>query len=74
MEHLEEKKAALETAMKVASRLLKKGLTPDEFNGLVSFLQEDVLRELLMSGCFAETSDALVRRQELLARLGNKNE
>lgn len=74
MEHLEEKKAALESAMKVASRLLKKGLSPDEFNGLVSFLQEDILRELLMSGCVANTPETEARRLELLSRLGSKNE
>jgi hypothetical protein len=70
MEHLEKQKEGIDKAMKVATRLLKKGLTADEFNGLVSFLQEDILRELLFTGTTAEVID---RRQELLAKL-NKND
>jgi hypothetical protein len=72
--HLEEKKEAIENAMKVANRLMKKGLTADEFNGLISFLQEDVLRSLLMSASGANASEAEARRQELLSRLGPKND
>lgn len=70
LENLEQQKKALETAMKVANRLMKKGLTADEFAGLVSFYQEDILRELLMKGT---TASVLDRRDELLARL-NKND
>lgn len=74
IENLKEKQASLETAMKVASRLVKKGLSADEFNSLISFLQEDVLRELLMLGAVADTSETESRRQELLERLGKKSD
>jgi hypothetical protein len=68
MQMLEAQKEALENAMKVAKRLMKKGLTAEEFEGLISFLQEDILRSLLNKGATASA----IRRQELIDRLTAK--
>lgn len=70
MEHLQKQKESLETAMKVGDRLTKKGLTADEFQGLMTFIQEDILRELLFMGVTASADE---RRLELLARLSKDN-
>jgi hypothetical protein len=75
MDNLEKQKKNLEIATKVASRLLKKGLTSDEFAGLISYYQEDILRELLMTGTTA--GKTLDRRDELIAKMqgaANKND
>ena len=71
LEHLEKQEEAIQKAMKVAKRLMKDGLTGDEFAGLVSFLQEDVLRDLLMQGAVATTASD--RRQELINKINAKN-
>jgi hypothetical protein len=72
---LEKQKEALDNAMKVAKRLMNKGLSAEEFEGLVSFLQEDVLRALLSQGVTASSrDDDTDRRQELINRLKGDNE
>lgn len=67
IENLEKQKEKLEIATKVASRLMKKGLTSNEFAGLVSYYQEDILRELLMAGTTA--GKTLDRRDALIAKM-----
>jgi hypothetical protein len=62
---LEAQEAQLENAIGLAKRLMKKGISGEEFAGLISFLQEDILRQVLMQS----TSS---RRAELLARLKAK--
>ncbi len=64
VENIQKKQDSLKVAMKVAQRLSKDGLTGEEFNSLIGFLQEDILRELLMNGVTAST-----RRNEALERL-----
>jgi hypothetical protein len=71
MEMLKAKEDAIKAAKKVATRLMKDGLTGEEFAGMISFLQEDVLHELLMKGATAENAD---RRQALLDRLTAKKD
>lgn len=66
---LEVQKEQLDNAMALAKRLMKKGVSGEEFAGLISFLQEDILRHLLMKGVASEVTD---RRAALLARLQGK--
>lgn len=65
---LEVQKEQLENAMSLAKRLMKKGVSGEEFAGLISFLQEDILRHMLMKGASASAD----RRAELLARIRPK--
>lgn len=64
VEMLGKQKEHIEAAMALAKRLLKKGLSGEEFSSLISFLQEDVLRHLMMKGTTAQD-----RRAQLLARI-----
>lgn len=65
---LEKQKEQLDNAMSLAKKLSKKGISGEEFNSLVSFLQEDILRSMLMRGATAN----LDRRAVLLARIQGK--
>jgi len=67
VEMLGQQKEQIDIAMALAGRLLKKGMSGEEFTGLISFLQEDVLRHMMMSGATAGTEKD--RRAELLARV-----
>lgn len=55
----------IKEAMKLAKRLEKEGLTGDEFDALIGYLQSDVLHELIFQGVKANVD----RRSELLARM-----
>jgi hypothetical protein len=65
---LEKQKEQIDSAMSLAKRLMKKGISGDEFNGLLSFLQEDILRTMLMKSASSFTD----RRAELLAKIKPK--
>jgi hypothetical protein len=67
MEMIAKKEAHLKIAKKVATRLSKDGLSGEEFDKLNSYLQEDVLRDLMYNGTIA--SMIADRRQELLSQL-----
>lgn len=69
MEMVDKQIEHLESAKKVATRLLKSGLKADEFDGLSTYLQEDILRELMGRGVQA-SSQTEDRRRELLDRMG----
>lgn len=58
----------IKEAMKLAKRLEKEGLTGDEFNTLIGYLQSDVLHELIFQGATANID----RRAELLARMQDR--
>ena len=45
---LQAQKEQLDNAMALAKRLMKKGVSGEEFSGLISFLQEDILRHMLV--------------------------
>jgi hypothetical protein len=62
VEMLEEQKQGIETAIKLANRLSKSGLTGEEFDQLFPFLQEDILRELVHSGTKASTRPGLLQQ------------
>lgn len=68
MECIDQDMENVEKAKKLAGTLLKKGLSADQFDLLSTYLQHDVLRELLYNN---QTTSASVedRRQALLARL-----
>jgi hypothetical protein len=70
MDMIAKKEAHLKVAKKVAQRLSKSGITGDEFDKLISYLQEDILRELMYNGVTAKTTVA-DRREELLANLSS---
>lgn len=65
MEMLKKNEDALKAAMKLAKRLLDKGIDGDEFGKLPLYEQEEILRNLLHEGVTAGVD----RRQELLANL-----
>lgn len=63
-EKIDKKMEALKTAKTLAERLLKDGLTGEEFGKLMGYLQEDILHDLLMIGTTA--SD---KKDQLLAKM-----
>lgn len=74
MELIEQQAEDIDKAKKMASTLLKKGLTSEQFDALNTYLQSDILREILynnQSSASTETDED--RRRELLGRLQNKN-
>ena len=73
MEMVDKQIEHLQSAKKIASRLLKSGLKSEEFDTLSTYVQEDILRELLSRGATATSTQAEDRRQELLARMNKKN-
>jgi hypothetical protein len=64
-EKLDKQIEKLGDAKKLATRLEKDGLTGEEFDKLIDFLQTDILHELIFQGVKASVD----RRAELLARM-----
>jgi hypothetical protein len=54
--------------IKLANRLMDKGLNGEEFEKMSSFLQEDIVHNLMMNGVKAD------RRDELIKNLSNRYE
>lgn len=71
MEMVDKQIEHLQSAKKVATRLLKSGMKSEEFDQLSTYLQEDILRELLSRGVTANTKATEDRRQQLLDRMKN---
>jgi len=69
MEMVDKQIENLQSAKKIATRLLKSGLKSEEFDQLSTYVQEDILRELLSRGVTASTQASEDRRQELLNRM-----
>lgn len=67
-EMIEKKIENLKQAKELALRLLDKGLTGEEFGQMWLFLQEDVLRELMLQGVEATVSTES-RMSDLLAKM-----
>jgi hypothetical protein len=67
---LKEQKLALDDAMKLAKKLEKDGLSGDQFNALIGFLQSDILHELIFQGVKANVD----RRAQLLARMQERHD
>lgn len=64
VENIEKRITQLENAKSLADRLMKKGITGEEFAKLYEFLQEDVLHSLLSEGVTAGkkySADVLVQ-------------
>ncbi len=59
---LDKRKSELKDALKMADRLENDGLTGEEFCSLISFLQEDILRELLMKSTMANRRQAILNK------------
>lgn len=72
MECIEQQEADLQNAKKLASTLMKKGVAPDQFDCLSTYLQSDILRELLYNQSTA-TASTDERRRELLERMNKKD-
>lgn len=73
MEILDKQVEVLAAAKKTAQRLLKSGLKSEEFDQLSTFLQEDILRELVSRAGVMASAANEDRRRALLTKLGNKN-
>jgi len=73
MEMLDKQIEHMQTAKKVGERLLKSGLKAEEFDSLSTYVQEDIMRELLSRGATA-SAQAEARRKELIARMNKKND
>ena len=74
MEMIDKQLESMESAKKVGQRMLKGGIKSEEFDQLSTYLQEDILRELMSRGVTASANSAEDRRQELLARMNKKTE
>lgn len=72
MEVVDQQVESLKVAKKLATRLLDSGLTAEEFDQLSTYLQEDILRELMGRGATATKAED--RRLELLQRLTPKQD
>lgn len=70
MECIEQQEADLQNAKKLANTLMKKGVSPEQFDSLHTYLQSDILRELIYQeqNCNA-TASIEDRRRALLDRL-----
>jgi len=73
MEMIDQQVEQLDSARKLAGRLLKNGIKAEEFDQLSTFVQQDILRELLSQSAIATVSTE-DRRRELLNRLSGKGE
>jgi len=73
MEMVDKQMESLQTAKKVATRLLKSGIKAEEFDQLSTYLQEDILRELISRGATA-SANAEDRRRELLERMSARQQ
>jgi len=71
MEMLDKQLEHMQNAKKVGQRLLKGGMKSEEFDQLSTYLQEDILRELMSRGVTASSDNAEARRRELLDRMKN---
>jgi hypothetical protein len=67
MEVLDAREEHLKKSKELAARLLKGGLTGDEFDMLSTYVQEDIMHELLHKGAAAVQAED--RRRELLDKL-----
>jgi hypothetical protein len=74
MEMIDKQIEHMQAAKKLGQRLLKNGLKAEEFDQLSTFIQEDILRELMSRGVTASAQAAEDRRQELLGRLNKKSD
>lgn len=72
MEMVDQQIEHLNSAKKLATRLLKSGVKSEEFDQLSTYLQEDILRELMSRGATA-SADVENRRRELLDRMNKNN-
>jgi hypothetical protein len=69
MDCIEQQEETLMAAKKLATRLMKKGLSGEDFNALTTYMQENILREMLVSEQDSADAQLESRRQELLERL-----
>lgn len=70
---IESQEQNLAEAKKIAQKLFKKGLSSEDFATLSSFLQEDILRSLLMNSKTSASLESVEdRRLELLKRISSK--
>ena len=71
MEMIDKQIDNMKSAKKVGERLLKSGLKSEEFDQLSTYLQEDILHELMARGVTGNTRASEDRRRELLDRMKN---
>jgi len=64
----------MQIAKKVGERLLKGGIKSEEFDQLSTYVQEDILRELVSRGVTASAQTSEARRRELLNRMTQSDE
>lgn len=72
LECIEQQEADLSAAKKLATTLVKKGMTSEQFDGLSTWLQGSILSELTYNQSNATNASADERRRELLARMQDK--
>jgi len=69
MEMIDKQIDHMQNAKKVGQRLLKTGMKSEEFDQLSTYLQEDILRELMARGVTASAQATEDRRRQLLDRM-----
>jgi len=70
MNMIEQKVKMANEAKKLAQKLMKGGISGDDYESLSTFLQEDILREMM----FKEKSSNAARKQQLLKKMKKKKE
>jgi len=70
---IEQQEEDLSTAKDMASRLLKEGISAEEFDVLSTYLQSDILREMLYNEANVASASIEDRRRELINRLNKKD-
>lgn len=74
MEIVDKNMAAIKKAKKMASDLTSGGISAEQFDQLSTYIQEDILRELMMRGESATAAKSEDRRQELLKKMAKRRE
>lgn len=73
MQMIDSQLEQMQSAKQLATRLLSGGVTSAEFDKLSTYIQQDILGELLSSGITASTQATEDRRRQLLDKMSNKN-
>ena len=69
MECIEDQEENIQEMKKMAGALMKKGLTSEQFDALSTYLQSNILSEIMYNSANATSASAEDRRRALLDRL-----
>lgn len=73
MQCIEDQESNIQEMKKMAATLMKKGLTSEQFDALSTYLQSNILSEIMYNSANAASASTEDRRKELLERLNKKD-